>query len=68
MESNKMDLKHLVDKVMENKEFYYAFKENPTAALADQGVELTREQTEALNKINWKVLDEIAEAFGYFVT
>ena len=68
MESKKMDLKQLVDEVMEDKEFYYAFKENPEAALAGRGVKLTADQVEALNKINWRVLDEIAEAFGYFVT
>jgi hypothetical protein len=63
-----MDLEKLVDKVMHEPGFYDKLKKDPKAALLSAGDKPKPEQIEALKKVNYKVLDEIAKVFGYKFT
>ena len=62
------ELKHLVDKLMKDRHFYEQLREDPAAALRSVGAEAKPEQIEALRKINYKSLEEVAAAFNDFVT
>jgi hypothetical protein len=59
-----MELKQLVDKLMVDYGFYLKLKEDPAAALRGQGEEPKPEQIEALKKIDYKSLEDVATAFA----
>jgi hypothetical protein len=59
-----MNIRELVDKVMDDREFYEQLKRDPAAALRSYGDQPNPEQIEALKKINYKYLEDLAEAFG----
>jgi phosphohistidine phosphatase SixA len=59
-----MNLRELVDKAMDDREFYEQLKRDPERALQQQGVKPSSEQIEALKKLNYEYLEEVAEAFG----
>jgi hypothetical protein len=59
-----MNLQQLVNKVMSDPNFFEQLKSNPAAALSSQGAKPTPEQIEALKKINYKSLVDVAVAFG----
>ena len=63
-----MTLRQLVNKVMVGKRFYDDLKKDPEAALLSVGDKPTQKQIEALKKVNYDVLDEIAKVFGYKFT
>jgi hypothetical protein len=59
-----MNIRELVDKVMDDLEFYEQLKRDPAKALASLGDRPSPEQIEALNKLNYEYLEEVAKAFG----
>jgi hypothetical protein len=63
-----MKLKQLVDKMMRDRDFYKQLQSDPAAALRSEGATPKPEQIEALKKINYKYLEDVAAAFGYDVT
>jgi hypothetical protein len=58
-----MKLKELVDKVMANKEWYEQLKKDPASLSKSHNLQLDKEQIDALKKINYDSLDDVAKAF-----
>lgn len=57
-----MNIRQLVDKMMDDREFYEKLKKDPAAALAEHN--LSAEQIEALRKLDFDHLERIARLFG----
>lgn len=57
-----MNVRQLVDKMMDDREFYNKLKQDPAAALAEHN--LTPEQVEALKNIDYDHLEHVARLFG----
>jgi hypothetical protein len=64
-----LDFEELVEKAIEDPEFYKKLKKDPAAALSKYGfAAATPKQIEALKKINYDYLEEVAKSIGYLVT
>jgi hypothetical protein len=63
-DEQKLGLKELVDKVMAHKEWYEQLKKNPAELSKIHKLQLDQEQIDALKKINYDSLDDVAQAFG----
>jgi hypothetical protein len=57
-----MNIRQLVDKMMDDREFYERLKKDPAAALAQHN--LSEEQIEALRKLDFEHLEHLARLFG----
>ena len=57
-----MNIRQLVDKMMDDPKFYERLKQDPAAAMAEHN--LTEEQVEALKKIDFDHLEHVARLFG----
>jgi hypothetical protein len=58
-----MKLKELVDKVMANKEWYQQLKTDPAEFSRINKLDLDEKEIDALKKINYDSLDDVAQAF-----
>ena len=63
-----LDFEELVEKAIEDPNFYKELKKDPAAALSKHGLAAEPEQIEALKKVNYDYLEEVAKSIGYFVT
>jgi hypothetical protein len=63
-----LDFEELVEKAIEDPKFYKELKKDPAAALSKYGLAAEPEQIEALKKVNYDYLEEVAKSIGYFVT
>jgi hypothetical protein len=63
-----LDFEDLVEKAIEDPKFYEELKKDPAAALSKCGLTADSEQIEALKKVDYDYLEEVAKSLGYFVT
>ncbi len=63
-----LDFEELIEKAIEDPKFYKELKKDPAAALSEFGLTAAPEQIEALKKVNYDYLEEVAKSLGYFVT
>ena len=68
MKDSGLDFEDLVEKAIENPNFYKELKKDPAAALSKSGLTAQPEQIDALKGINYDYLEEVAKSLGYFVT
>jgi hypothetical protein len=59
-----MTFDQFVHKVISDPQFYQLLKKDPAEALRSVGIELSKEQIEALKEIDYKQLEQIAAEFG----
>jgi hypothetical protein len=59
-----MKLEELVDKVMASSEWYQQLKKDPAEFAKIHELQLDRKQIDALKRINYDSLDDLAQAFG----
>ena len=59
-----MTFEHFVNKMLSDKKFRHEVRINPKAALEQSGMKPTKEQIDALKKINYDSLQSVAHAFG----
>jgi hypothetical protein len=63
-----LDFEDLVEKAIDDPKFYEELKKDPAAALSKSGLTAEPEQIEALKKLDYDYLEEVAKSLGYFVT
>jgi len=68
MKDSGLDFEDLVEKAIEDPNFYKELKKDPAAALSKSGLTAQPEQIDALKGINYDYLEEVAKSLGYFVT
>jgi hypothetical protein len=68
MKDSGLDFEDLVEKAIEDPDFYKELKKDPAAALSKSGLTAQPEQIDALKSINYDYLEEVAKSLGYFVT
>jgi hypothetical protein len=62
--TRELTFKRLIDKMLEDKKFRQGISKNPKETLEKAGYNPTRFQITALQKLNYKDLQAVANAFG----
>jgi len=59
-----MTIQELFNKAVSDKVFWKELQKDPAAAFKKAGITVTPEQLRDLKKLNYRVLEEVAVAFG----